>query len=93
MSRGSGRWAQSARWCEVPLQQRRQADGLVAEELRANHRVDQIHRREAEVAVEDAQVVVGAVQDLGDAAVRQHRAEAGEVEPPQRVDDEVLPRH
>ena len=39
---------------EVALEQRREADRLVSEELRADHRVDEVRRREAEVAVEDA---------------------------------------
>ena len=78
---------------EVAVEQRRETERLVAEELRADHRVDQIRDREAEVAVEDAQVVVGAVQDLRDAAIRQNLAELRQIELTQRIDDQVLARN
>src|SRR5258706_516118 len=77
---------------EVAIEQRRQAEGLVAEQLRADHRVDQIGDRVSEVAVEDAQVVVRPVQDLGDAAVRQNLSELRQIEFAQRIDDQVLAR-
>ena len=49
---------------EMAVEQRRQPEPLVAEELRADRGVDEVAHREAEVAVQDAQVVVAAVEDL-----------------------------
>ena len=60
---------------EVSLQQRSEAECFVAEKLRADHGVDEIRDREAEVAMQNAQVVVGAVQHFDDRAIRQDFSE------------------
>ena len=75
---------------EVPLQQRREAERLVAEELRADGGVDQVRDDEPEVAVEDAEVVVAAVQHLRDRRIAEELAERVEANAAERIDDEVL---
>ena len=77
----------------MAFEQRRQSECLVAEKLRTDHRVDQVRDGEAEVAIENAQVVVGAVQDLGDVAIGEDLAELRQIEFAERIDDQILARN
>ena len=77
MSGGSGRIDQSARWWVLfsftPKWRSSSAarpNAFVSEELRADGGVDEVAHDEAEIAIEDAQVVIAAVEDLDDAADR-----------------------
>ena len=75
---------------EVAVEQRGQSECLVAEELGGDHRIDEVCGGEAEVAIEDAQVVVGTVQDLRDGRIGQHVAEPFQVHSGQRIDHQIL---
>src|SRR5439155_23612473 len=76
---------------EVALQQRGQSDRLVSQKLRANHRVDQVGRDELEIAIEDAQIVIGAMQHFRDALIRENGSKRRKIEIAQRIDDQVFP--
>ena len=71
----------------VLLQERGQSHRRLAGELRRDARVEQGPRPEAVVPVEDAQVVVGIVEDLLDPGVREELADRRQIGDRERVDD------
>ena len=76
---------------EIPLQERGQPDRLQPDQLRRDHRVEHIVELHAVVALQRANVVIGAVQHLflcGVGEERQQRVEGGQGE---RVQKHRLP--
>src|SRR2546429_135374 len=71
----------------VLLEQRRQAHGGLASELRGDPGVEQPSCAESVIPVEGPQVIVGVVEDLFDFRVGEQAADRGEVRHRQRVDD------
>ncbi len=75
----------------MALAQRGQPDGGVAEQLGADHGVEQVREAEAAVALEHEDVVLGGVEDLADLRGGEHRPERREIRRAlhgQRVDQE-----
>ena len=70
---------------EPSREERREADLLLPEKLRGEHRVEDLARVEAVPAREEPQVVVGAVQE--EAPVRKEAEEGSEVESGERIDE------
>ena len=77
---------------EVPIEQRGQSQTFISEELRTDGCIDEIADRETEVAMQDAQVIIAAVEDLRHLGVRENLPESLQVDGPQRVDDEIFIR-
>ncbi len=69
------------------LEQGREADRGFAHQLRRDPRVEQVLGMEAVIAVENAQIVVGVVEDLLDLRIGQQRTDGAEVRDGERVDD------
>ena len=66
-------------------QQRSQTHALLPQEPRRDVRVEQVGEGQAPIAVEPANIVVGAVEQLHDAGVRHHRPQRREIDKRQRV--------
>jgi hypothetical protein len=73
----------------VLCQHRRQPQLGLAQEARGDHRVAQAGQGEAEIAIEQADVVVRAVKDLLDRAVAKGPLERGEINPREGIDESV----
>jgi hypothetical protein len=61
--------------------------------LRGHGGIDEIAHGEREIAVQDAQVVIAAMEDLQDVRIAEELAETCQIHFHQRIDDEVLLRN
>jgi hypothetical protein len=77
---------------ELLLEQRGEAEGALAEELRGDARVEQAAHLPAVVLAQEAQVVVGVVEDHLDRRVLDQPAERASGPADERVDHGAQPR-